>query len=153
MTTYNEWIVNSKLDDDMETKITLLTAELVSKIVRRRKELGLTQEELGKRANLSQSQIARLENGSQIPRLDTVIRAALALNMRVTFVNDIEASISNDEQVADREINYPKLRKLFAPEHVRAIVELADAIKEMSAIYDKTDNNSVQEGSNTKLRA
>ncbi|NLT04855.1 MAG: helix-turn-helix transcriptional regulator [Solirubrobacterales bacterium] len=47
----------------------------------RRKELGLSQEELGARAKIQMADISRYENGSRDPRLTTVARLADALDV------------------------------------------------------------------------
>jgi transcriptional regulator with XRE-family HTH domain len=44
---------------------------------------GLTQEDVAKKAGLTQAQIARLENNSQIPRVDTLIKVAVALELGI----------------------------------------------------------------------
>ena len=46
---------------------------------RRRKELGLSQEQLGTRANIQMADISRYESGSRDPRISTVARLAVAL--------------------------------------------------------------------------
>ncbi|KPK79790.1 MAG: hypothetical protein AMS25_11360 [Gemmatimonas sp. SM23_52] len=46
-----------------------------------RKYAGLTQVELGERADLDQAVISRLENGTHQPRVDTLERVAAALDM------------------------------------------------------------------------
>jgi transcriptional regulator with XRE-family HTH domain len=68
-------------------------AHRVFDIIRRRKILGLTQDEVAKKANLTQAQIARLENSSQIPRVDTLIKVAIALGMSIKL--DEEAATRN----------------------------------------------------------
>jgi transcriptional regulator with XRE-family HTH domain len=40
---------------------------------------GLSQEELGERAELHRTEIGRLERGDRIPRIDTVVRLAGAM--------------------------------------------------------------------------
>lgn len=149
MTSFNEWIANSGLNDDLDTRITLLTAELVSTIIARRKKLGLTQEELGNRANLSQSQIARLENSSQIPRLDTVVRVALSLNLTLTLTPE-EPWLHTDEQAAGIESDLSLLKKHFTPEVVHALAELAEAMKESTALHDRNNQSTKVQ---TKLHA
>ncbi len=80
-----------KLDDFMqeigentiETETIRQIARMVSEMVKRRKLLGLIQEEVSKRAGLSQAQIARLENSSQVPRVDTLMKVAIALGMNI----------------------------------------------------------------------
>lgn len=69
---------------------------MVSDIVRRRKILGLTQDQVAKKAGLSQAQVARLENSSQIPRVDTLIKVAIALGMDINLnETDEEAAAGN----------------------------------------------------------
>lgn len=48
---------------------------------RRRKELGLSQEQLGARANIQMADISRYESGSRDPRISTVARLAQALDV------------------------------------------------------------------------
>lgn len=72
-------------EDTIETETIRQIATMVSEIIRRRKALGLTQEEVAKKAGLTQAQIARIENSSQIPRVDTVIKVGIALGLSITF--------------------------------------------------------------------
>jgi transcriptional regulator with XRE-family HTH domain len=48
---------------------------------RRRKELGLSQEQLGARANIQMADISRYESGSRDPRITTIARLAQALDV------------------------------------------------------------------------
>jgi transcriptional regulator with XRE-family HTH domain len=50
---------------------------------RRRKELGLSQEQLGARANIQMADISRYESGSRDPRISTVARLADALDASI----------------------------------------------------------------------
>lgn len=50
---------------------------------RRRKELGLSQEQLGARANIQMADISRYESGSRDPRITTVARLADALEVNI----------------------------------------------------------------------
>jgi predicted transcriptional regulator len=70
-------------EDTIESETIRQIAHMVSDIVRRRKMLGLTQDEVAKKASLTQAQIARLENSSQIPRVDTLIKVAIALGLSI----------------------------------------------------------------------
>jgi predicted transcriptional regulator len=70
-------------EDTIESETIRQIAHMVSDIVQRRKMLGLTQDEVAKKANLTQAQIARSENSSQIPRVDTLIKAAIALGLSI----------------------------------------------------------------------
>jgi transcriptional regulator with XRE-family HTH domain len=49
----------------------------------RRKELGLSQEQLGARASIQMADISRYESGSRDPRLSTVARLADALDLPI----------------------------------------------------------------------
>lgn len=82
-------------ENTIETETIRQIARMVSDIVKRRKILGLTQDEVAKKAGLSQAQVARLENSSQIPRVDTLIKVAIALGMNIKL-NETE-----EEAVAD----------------------------------------------------
>ena len=55
-------------------------AVFLSELMLIRLEQGLTQAQLARRAGVQQSAIARIENGSISPTLDTVIKLARALN-------------------------------------------------------------------------
>jgi len=80
-------------EDTIESETIRQIAHMVSEIIRRRKMLGLTQDEVAKKASLTQAQIARLENSSQIPRVDTLIKVAVALGLSIKL-NEEAASAS-----------------------------------------------------------
>jgi ribosome-binding protein aMBF1 (putative translation factor) len=77
--------VRSILDRDLAREVSLQAAasdEAVGQRLRAaRKSAGLTQVELGERAELDQAVISRLENGTHQPRVDTLERVAAALDM------------------------------------------------------------------------
>jgi len=79
-------------------QIELEQIELVAQLIVRRKNLGITQQELAEMTGLKQAAIARLENEGAIPRLDTLEKVAKALGMKVTLV---------DENAASKEISLP----------------------------------------------
>lgn len=76
-------------EDTIETQTIRQIAHMVADIVRRRKMLGWTQEEVAKKAGLTQAQVERLENSSQIPRVDTLIKVAVALGLKIKL-NEVE---------------------------------------------------------------
>jgi transcriptional regulator with XRE-family HTH domain len=57
-----------------------LFAQIASQVGDRRRELGLSQAQLAKLCNTTQSAIARLESGGRPPRIDTLQRIADALD-------------------------------------------------------------------------
>jgi DNA-binding XRE family transcriptional regulator len=60
--------------------------ELASSIIQARIDKKLTQEELAKKAGLSQVMIARLESGSSNPTFGTISRVADVLGKKVKLV-------------------------------------------------------------------
>jgi transcriptional regulator with XRE-family HTH domain len=50
-------------------------------LVRSRKRAGLSQEELGERADLHRTAIGLLEKGARVPRIDTLLKLAAALRV------------------------------------------------------------------------
>ena len=55
-------------------------ARIADQVAARRKELGLSQTELADLCGTTQSAIARLESGGRPPRIDTLLRLAVALD-------------------------------------------------------------------------
>lgn len=65
----------------------------------RRKDLKLTQEAVAKRANITQANLARIERGDAVPKLDTFYKLITALNMELTLVpKDISYDDLTDEK-------------------------------------------------------
>lgn len=56
---------------------------LLDKLIAVRRDLGLSQAEVGRRLGVGQSAIARIEGGERDPRLSTLRRYALALGVLV----------------------------------------------------------------------
>lgn len=73
--------------NETEKRINEQKIRIISKIVQRRQMLGLTQEEVASRVGLKQSAIARLENSSQMPRLDTLIKVLSTLGLYIELVS------------------------------------------------------------------
>lgn len=59
-----------------------------NEIKKYRKELGLSQKELGKRLDVSQAMIAQYENGNRLPKLSTMVKLASALNIDAHILTD-----------------------------------------------------------------
>lgn len=69
----------------------LAQLDIAQDLIRRRKELGLSQAELAKRAGLTQPLISRVESGDfKNFEIQTLIRIATALNARYDFLLVIE---------------------------------------------------------------
>jgi transcriptional regulator with XRE-family HTH domain len=55
-------------------------ARIAEQVAERRRELGLSQQQLAELTGTTQSAIARLESGGRPPRIDTLLRIASALD-------------------------------------------------------------------------
>ncbi|MBF7083312.1 helix-turn-helix transcriptional regulator [Desulfallas sp. Bu1-1] len=70
-----------------------------------RLKLGLTQEGLGKRANLHYSYIGQVERGNKVPSIKTLKRIAAALNVNVEDLLKKEPSaMTSDEDILIKEL-------------------------------------------------
>lgn len=75
-------------NENEESRIAFETAEDISRVIveliEARVERGYTQQQLAEKTGLKQSAIARMEALKSIPRLDTVIKVANALKVRIS---------------------------------------------------------------------
>ena len=69
--------------------------ELTALLASYRKEKKMTQEELAGKTNLTQAQIARIENFSQSPSLRTLSKVASGLDLKITFVDKNTSELVN----------------------------------------------------------
>ena len=56
---------------------------IVSSIIKRRQELGISQRSLAERCGLPQSSIARIETLKTTPKLDTLVKLLQALDLKL----------------------------------------------------------------------
>ncbi|MBQ8559802.1 MAG: helix-turn-helix transcriptional regulator [Tyzzerella sp.] len=79
--------IDSQIQKDFEEVEEV--AVIISAMVKRRNNLGLTQRELADMCGMPQSSIARMESHKTTPNLDTLIRLlnALGLRLSVTVIN------------------------------------------------------------------
>ncbi|MBR9680103.1 MAG: CBS domain-containing protein [Candidatus Altiarchaeota archaeon] len=69
-----------------------MTIPAIAEVGKKRRQLGLTQQELAKLSSVSQSTIAKLETGRLVPRYDIVVQIFSALDSH---------ELKNDSQAAD----------------------------------------------------
>lgn len=62
-------------------------AAIIDTLIEQRKEKGMTQKDLAKATDLTQSVIARLESKKTIPQLDTLIKVVNALDCNLEIVS------------------------------------------------------------------
>ena len=83
-------MTDKPIELDLETQSYLQETEsiasIVSIIVDRRRELGITQRKLADMCGLAKSSITRMESFETIPNLDTLLRIFQALHLRLTIV-------------------------------------------------------------------
>lgn len=73
------------ITDEEKSEIEL-TAKLVSQLIDRREELGLSQRQLAEKSGIKQTAIARLERYNVVPRIDTLARLSKPLGLEVKLV-------------------------------------------------------------------
>lgn len=102
-------------NEDEESRVAFETAEEMSRIIIALIEVrvakGYTQRDLAAKCGLKQSAIARMESLKTVPRLDTVIRVANALDVVITF-DSAPASKADREAGIERMKTYHNIQKL-----------------------------------------
>ena len=66
-----------------------LRVALIGEIIKARQEKGITQRQLEELSGVKQPVIARMENGSTVPNISTVIKVLAALG-KTLYIGDIE---------------------------------------------------------------
>jgi transcriptional regulator with XRE-family HTH domain len=61
-------------------------AVIIDRLIEQRHNKGMTQQDLARAANLTQSVIARMESKKAMPQLDTLLKIAAALGCRLQIV-------------------------------------------------------------------
>ena len=77
--------INPALKQDFKEMEILV--EIVSAIIKKRSELGLSQRELAKMCNLPQSSIARIESCHVIPKVETLLKIMAPLGLKLVAVS------------------------------------------------------------------
>lgn len=72
----------NSLSDDEKIEVDLLS-EIISKIIERRHELGISQRDLEKLSGVKQESICRIENMKNVPQLDTLIKIMEPLGLKL----------------------------------------------------------------------
>ena len=61
-------------------------AEIITAMINRRNDLGLSQRDLAEMCGIPQSSVARIESNKTVPKLDTLIKIFTRLGLRVTVM-------------------------------------------------------------------
>jgi transcriptional regulator with XRE-family HTH domain len=73
-------------EDQEFFKYSSLVDDIIIKLISRRLELNMSQRDLAQKSGIKQPMIARIEKFESVPRLDTIVKMAYALNLNVSFV-------------------------------------------------------------------
>jgi ribosome-binding protein aMBF1 (putative translation factor) len=63
-----------------------LISEIITQIIKRRQELGMSQRDLEKFTGIKQEAICRIEKMKNVPQLDTLIKIMEPLGLKLTVV-------------------------------------------------------------------
>ena len=80
---YKEHVKACSEDDRRNMEEIEAAADIVSSLIKRRQELGLSQRALAERCGIPQSSVARIESFSVAPKLDTLIKLMQALQLKL----------------------------------------------------------------------
>ncbi|SFG45271.1 DNA-binding transcriptional regulator, XRE-family HTH domain [Desulfotomaculum arcticum] len=103
-----------------------------------RLKLGLTQDGLGKRANLHYSYIGQVERGNKVPSVKTLKRIAVALNISLESLLYEESGFEiNDEDILVRELI--NAVKGCSPQELKLYINIIDQVKQYLKDKDSLD--------------
>ena len=80
---YKEHVKACSEDDRRNMEEIEAAADIVSSLIKRRQELGLSQRALAERCGIPQSSVARIVSCSVAPKLDTLIKLMQALQLKL----------------------------------------------------------------------
>ena len=80
---YKEHVKACSEDDRRNMEEIEAAADIVSSLIKRRQELGLSQRALAERCGIPQSSVASIESCSVAPKLDTLIKLMQALQLKL----------------------------------------------------------------------
>ena len=113
--TYDEVKENLKSLGDSEREIVETAdqiSEVINAIVKARDAQGLTQKQLAEKCGMKQSAIARMESMQSIPRLDTIIRVANCLKLKLSveskYVQQIRSMSKYDNNKKQIWVSHPR---------------------------------------------
>ncbi|MFP3728521.1 helix-turn-helix transcriptional regulator [Priestia filamentosa] len=92
MIKYGELVKTWSSESQFMHKDNEFKAYMADTLIDRRKKLGWTQIELGNRTGLKQSAISRIESGEVIPKLDSLFKMAIAMGLKLLFVEDTDTT-------------------------------------------------------------
>lgn len=102
--------------------------QLGKRIKEVRQKIGLTQEELGERAELHYSYIGQVERGNKLPSIKTLKKIAAALNIKLeALLEDTPSYETSSQNLLNREIL--NFLKDSPPEDLKLFLDVISLIK------------------------
>ena len=107
----------------METGHQTLTSQLGKNIRSRRKQLGMTQEQLAEMLGVGHQALSRIEQGKMAPKMDRLPCLAQSLQCSVAdlFRQDEERSISHAKRIEELLIGLSNDKKEFIISHISSL--------------------------------
>lgn len=92
--------IRNEISNAEEIAESNLRVALIDEIIKARQERGISQRELEKMSGVRQPVIARMENGSTIPNLSTVLKVLAALG-KTLYIGDLNSSLQTTQITDD----------------------------------------------------
>lgn len=105
--TYDDFVMETKKQMGKAWTEIDMHSDIISDIVSARIEKSISQEKLAEYTGLKQSAIARFESCKGYPRLDTLLKILVALDLRVKIEKDND---TEDGDLYDKVISLPRDR-------------------------------------------
>lgn len=77
-------VITEEENDELQFK-----ADIVSTLINKRNELGISQRKLAEMTGIKQSAIARFESLKVMPQLNTIYKIIHALNLKIEIVDNL----------------------------------------------------------------
>lgn len=94
----------------MENKTTMNYKDLGSRIRNKRKQAGMTQEQLAEKLHISASYMGHIERGTRVPSLETLVMLCNELSVTPDFL--LSASLRNFDRAMPEALDADERRKL-----------------------------------------
>lgn len=106
---FDKVLQNIKMQSE-EAALTIEAAEktvnIINKIVESRKALGMTQRDLAKKCGIRQPTLARIETCQEIPKLNTCIKIADAVGLKISLTSLEEEQMKFISKVVLTQLSY-----------------------------------------------
>lgn len=86
--TLDQMLYNLKAQYSYSIEAAEKTIEIINKIIKARKILGYSQEEVAKKCDISLSMLSRIETFEFIPDIITLLKIASAVGITIVILND-----------------------------------------------------------------